>query len=172
MGAKQLPCDCAVYASCTAPILGWLRKPGRNSGVVLLWQHTASLCRKLKASKNQKENSGQHLHRKKKELASANLMLLLSLSLCCFLNFINIWISPIAAEDVFIVGTLHPSADKTLPKTLNFQCNNFVDKGMCPSVADSRNHKCNTVQISLPSPPSPPWRLFGKKEAHRSIPLL
>lgn len=25
--------ECVVCASCTVPIMGWLRKPGRNSGV-------------------------------------------------------------------------------------------------------------------------------------------
>lgn len=29
--------ECVVCASCTVPIMGWLRKPGRNSGVCCLF---------------------------------------------------------------------------------------------------------------------------------------
>lgn len=59
-------------------------------GFFLLWQHTASLSGKLKASKNQKENSRQHLDMEKTELESMNLMLLLFFIVCAVFSVLLI----------------------------------------------------------------------------------
>lgn len=87
--------ECAVSASCTAQT--WQRWWGFLAMI--------SFSVKLKASKNQKKNSRQHL-KDKTELESMNKMLVLFFLLCCFASFINTSLLPLTTY-LFIVGILN-----------------------------------------------------------------